>query len=659
MRISTAQIYNNSLSQMQNSQARLAEIQERISSGKALLRPSDDPVAASRILKLERELARTDMFTENIDASQRRLDLEELTLEQIDNAAVRVRELALQANNGTYSDADRSYMAAEVEQLQNTILALMNTKDAQGEYLFAGSVGKTEPFVQNADGSYSYQGDDGQRFIQAGPELQVASTDSGRDIFMVLEDALEVDVLGKSAALISAPEFTDEEGETFRAYSAEHGDLLVQVRKQPGATANDYTYTITDSSGAVLTGDSPASALSDIPFNTADTVEDTVSVGGVTFNLSGLSTDSLEVVQLPGGLTDSRAVSAEQVLDSATYLTFVEDFGSDLNIAMTLGSSGGEAQYSYAITDANGDALGAPYTITPAGPITEPTQITISDGATDFLTFTLTPLTDPNDPSNNLVTDDSVYTVAVTDNNTTPLVTSAGPADPTTTTYSDFVAANGNPTLVFRNNGGTLEYDLQDSGGNSVIGGYGALPADGAITDATTGLALQVDVAAVGALLTTDGDTTEANAVGQEIDLQAQVGSVLSGEAQVTLRADEGRHSLLQTMSDMVTALQTPQASFTEASDFNDIMANVILELDAAKEANLQIRTEIGGRVNSLETALEINADYKLHTETALSLLQDLDYASAVSEFSLQETALQASQATFSRVSQLSLFNYL
>lgn len=654
MRVSTAQIYNSALTQMQNSQARLAEIQEQISTGKSILSPSDDPVASARILKLERELARSDVYDNNIDAAQRRLDLEEETLDSIYNVVQQVNDLVLQANNSTMSEADRNIIAEEIRQLQSTAVALMNTKDSEGEYLFSGSQGSTLPFEEHADGSYSFEGDDGQRYIQAGSELQLATTDSGQDIFMVLEDDIEVSVLGQDSSLITTPEFTDAEGETFSAFSEEYGDIQVQVSKAVGGGADDYVYTITDSSGTPLVGDEPAVELSDIAFNIADTVQDTVSVGGITFDIGGLSTDSIQVVQDPGGVTDTRAVSEPQVLDNDAYLTFVETYGSDINVAMTIGTNAGEVEYDYVVTDGDGNAIPGPYTITPAGPITESTQVTVSDGTTDFLTFTLTPLTNADDPDANLVSDDSSLSVGVYDD-TNSYITATSVTDPTATTYSDYAAANGDAVVVFQNNGGVIEYDIQDGSSNSLIGGFTALPADGEISSTTLGIDLTIDVATVTADLPNPGDTTVG---GGEITLTAQVDTVLSGVGQVTLRADQGRHSILDTMTDIINALETPAEDF-DTSEFADIMAEALEELDESQEVNLETKTSIGARINSLETASSTNADYKLYTETALSLLQDLDYASAVTEFSLQQTALEASQATFSRITGLSLFNYI
>ena len=664
MRVSTQQIFNNAIAQMQKGQTNLAMTQERIASGKDMLRPSDDPIAAAQILKLERELARTDTFTENIGASERRLSQEELTLGSIDTAADRMKELTIQAGSITLTDADRKILAAELRQLQGSMLSLMNTKDVQGEYLYSGGLGHTQPFVQNGNGSFSYQGDDGQRFIQVGSELQIASSDSGRDAFVVIPDDIQVQLLGRDTSLITAPTFTDAGADTvgavYSAFSETAGDVEVVVRKIPGSNVGEYHYSILDSSGSAITAGDPPVLQQDILFDTTDATADTVTFGGLTFDIGALSAASIDVEKQTGTTPDPRVISNEQVLDTTTYQAFVEAYGSDINVATTLTSNAGAAQYDFVLTNASGTAITAPagppvITVTPAlSTITQPTQVTISGDGTAFLSFTVTPFTDAADPTNNLLTDDTALAVNIS-NDPGSLITGAALTDATTTDYSTFAAANGNVDVIFRNNGGTLEYDIQDGTATSVIGGFAALGA-GNLAVPQMGIDLTVDAAAVALALPNPGDTT---AGGSEIALGAQVDTILSGQANVTIRATEGHHSLLQTAEELIAVLETPVVDDVTRTALSTALAKTLEELDIAKEGNLQVRTQLGARTNSLETAREVNADFKLFTESALSQLQDLDYAAAIAEFSLQEMALQASQATFARVNSLSLFNFL
>ncbi len=83
------------------------------------------------------------------------------------------------------------------------------------------------------------------------------------------------------------------------------------------------------------------------------------------------------------------------------------------------------------------------------------------------------------------------------------------------------------------------------------------------------------------------------------------------------------------------------------------------MTLKRAASRNMESRTLWGSRLTALDNVAESNGDFKLFTQSALSSIQDLDYAEALSQFKLTELGLQAAQATFSRVQNLSLFDYL
>ncbi|RYZ61656.1 MAG: flagellar hook-associated protein 3, partial [Proteobacteria bacterium] len=70
-------------------------------------------------------------------------------------------------------------------------------------------------------------------------------------------------------------------------------------------------------------------------------------------------------------------------------------------------------------------------------------------------------------------------------------------------------------------------------------------------------------------------------------------------------------------------------------------------------------RSEVGARLASVDNAASARADLDLELETSLSGLRDLDYAEAISRMNQQLTGLQAAQQAYSRIAQLSLFNYL
>jgi flagellar hook-associated protein 3 FlgL len=184
MRISTGQIFTQNIDNLSRANNDLFRTQQQLSTGKNVLQPSDDPLASAQIIKLKKEVARNDQFQSNIDVSRRRLELEEITLDQLNNINIRLREISIQAGNGVLSPADRKSLASEVDEMTQQMLGLMNTKDVQGEYLFSGYQGEHQAYTLNqATQRYEYQGDSGQRLIQIGPDNRIASTDSGQRLF--------------------------------------------------------------------------------------------------------------------------------------------------------------------------------------------------------------------------------------------------------------------------------------------------------------------------------------------------------------------------------------------------------------------------------------------------------------------------------------------
>ena len=183
MRISTIQAFNNGVSGLQRNYADATRTQEQISTGNRILTPADDPVASVRLLQLEQQQNVLGQYSSNLTAANSSLTQEEVTLNSVNTIMQRVRELAVQAGNGALSQADRQSISAELGQREDELLGLMNTRNARGEYLFAGFQGKSQPFVRNPDGSYSYTGDEGQRTLQISASLNVPISDNGLAIF--------------------------------------------------------------------------------------------------------------------------------------------------------------------------------------------------------------------------------------------------------------------------------------------------------------------------------------------------------------------------------------------------------------------------------------------------------------------------------------------
>jgi len=272
MRISTQQLFNRGLEQIQDVTAQQQKTQLQLSTGKKVLTPADDPVASARILELNQELAINEQFQSNIDLVDGRLELQDDMLGSIDNVVQRVRELAVTAGNGILNGDDLNSIAVEAEVLLDQLAGLLNSQDAGGEYLFSGFQGGEEPFQKNISGAYTYEGDEGRRFVKVGPSVSIASTENGKEIFQdvaVNENTFYTLTSptnqSEPAAQITTGQIIDQE--TYDAFYPE--DLTI--------TFNSPTdYSITEAStGRVVVASEPY--ISNAP----------ISVNGIQFEISG------------------------------------------------------------------------------------------------------------------------------------------------------------------------------------------------------------------------------------------------------------------------------------------------------------------------------------------------------------------------------------
>lgn len=199
MRISTIQAFNNGVQGLQRNYANATRTQEQISSGNRILTPADDPVASVRLLQLEQQQNVLTQYKDNLTAAKNSLTQEEVTLNSVNTILQRVRELTVQAGNGALSQNDRQSIAAELGEREGELLGLMNTRNARGEYLFAGFQGKAQPFVRNPDGTYSYTGDEGQRELQIASSLELPISDSGKAAFEDITNAARLSLTDNSA----------------------------------------------------------------------------------------------------------------------------------------------------------------------------------------------------------------------------------------------------------------------------------------------------------------------------------------------------------------------------------------------------------------------------------------------------------------------------
>jgi len=187
MRISTQSFFQQNVAGMAQQQQRLFRVNQQVAANTRLINASDDPVAASRALGVSETIARSDQFKTSRDRASLALANEDSTLGSVINLMQNVRSLTIAAGSGTLSDADRNSMATTIQSNLDQLVGLANTGDGNGQYMFGGHRSGSEPFVQQADGSFDYIGDQGQRLMQVDTSRQMASSDDGRSVFMSVQ----------------------------------------------------------------------------------------------------------------------------------------------------------------------------------------------------------------------------------------------------------------------------------------------------------------------------------------------------------------------------------------------------------------------------------------------------------------------------------------
>jgi flagellar hook-associated protein 3 FlgL len=290
MRISTQSFYETNLSGMNDSAAKLLRVQQQVSSGTKNLVPSDDPIAATRALAVSQSIAVSGQYTTSRAQAKNMLSLTENALQSVTMLLQDVKEQVVYAGNGTLSDPDRMSLATTLQSRYDQLLGLANADDGNGQYLFAGFKSGSIPFVEQANGSVLYSGDEGQRLMQVDVSRQISATDTGRNIFQT--------VRGGTPYVTSSNPANSGTG-TFGAVSTvdaidpNYGhDFTINFSVAAGVT----TYSVVDNtSGATI-----------VPLLTPYTPGATVGFGGVQLALNGApnNSDSFDVTTTPNAGTD-------------------------------------------------------------------------------------------------------------------------------------------------------------------------------------------------------------------------------------------------------------------------------------------------------------------------------------------------------------------
>lgn len=181
-RMSSSQIHVSSLDVILDAQAKLQRTQEEMASGKRILNPSDDPVASSQIMQIQSELARIETLQSNANLAAGELAMVEGSVANVESILMRVKDLAIRAGSASLSAQDKETIAAEIDSLRDQLIAVANTQDSNGDYIYSGYAVETRPYT-DAGLNATYGGDLGGRLITIASGLTVDVRVNGQALF--------------------------------------------------------------------------------------------------------------------------------------------------------------------------------------------------------------------------------------------------------------------------------------------------------------------------------------------------------------------------------------------------------------------------------------------------------------------------------------------
>ncbi len=152
MRVTNNMLISNLLYNVNSNLVKMSEYQDELATGKKIQSPSDDPIGISKVLKYKTDLSKLEQYTTNTQDALSWLQTTEIALDDIGEALQRVRELTVQAANGSNATDDLDKIKSEIEQLKNHIVSAANTSYA-GRYIFSSY--HTDEKLMNDDGTFN------------------------------------------------------------------------------------------------------------------------------------------------------------------------------------------------------------------------------------------------------------------------------------------------------------------------------------------------------------------------------------------------------------------------------------------------------------------------------------------------------------------------
>jgi flagellar hook-associated protein 3 FlgL len=204
---STSAFYTTSAEQLASLQQQIDSVSNSISTGNQYTSASQNPEAAAQMRMMQLADAQATTDSALADKATTNLQMADSAMTEMVNDINQAKTLATQAANGTLSTSDRAAIGTQLAQIQTNLIALANSKDANGNALFGGGA-TGAAYTQNSDGTISYTGNASAQSLSIGAGQSVQTSVTGPEMLDFTDSSGAttnvIDVIGTLATTLQA-----------------------------------------------------------------------------------------------------------------------------------------------------------------------------------------------------------------------------------------------------------------------------------------------------------------------------------------------------------------------------------------------------------------------------------------------------------------------
>ncbi len=183
-RISSFHNYQAVQNDIRRQESKVFNNQAQLASGKKLLSASDNPLATHYIQNVGQQEEQLRQYLDAIVLVRNRLEHQEVIISNTEEFSDSAKRTVMEMINGSLSPEDRVARARVLQEMANNFINLANVQDESGNYIFAGTKPKNQPFFRDNQGNVTYAGDDYQRKMKISNSLEIPFNNPGSKVFM-------------------------------------------------------------------------------------------------------------------------------------------------------------------------------------------------------------------------------------------------------------------------------------------------------------------------------------------------------------------------------------------------------------------------------------------------------------------------------------------